>query len=85
MNEEDIPGMTMNMNGVQVPLSKNGIRTISLFKHLIWKNMKYGVPGAKLASTYNQDMFDDYIDDINLRRKTYASYKISTSGLPALT
>ena len=30
-------------------------------------------------------VFDDYTDDINLKKKTYASYKVSTSGLPAFT
>ena len=58
---------------------------ISLLKHLIRKNMEDGVPGAKLASTSTQEMFNNYIDDINLKRKTYTSYKISTSGLPAFT
>ena len=70
MNKEDIPGMIMTKNGVQYPLPKAAIRTIGLLKQLIWKNMKDGVPGAKLASTYTPDLFDDYIDDINLKRKT---------------
>ena len=83
MKEETYINMTMNVNGARTPVSKNTIGTITLLKQLIWKNMREEMPGAKLASTYTEELFDSYVDDINLKRQTYASYKVSTEQTPA--
>ena len=73
------------MNGTQRPLAGADIRTILTLKHIILKNIREGLPGAKLASTYTQEVFDSYTQEINLKNKTYASYKVSTENLPAFT
>ena len=67
MNPDDIPGMTLDVNGTQRPLSSCNLRTILTLKHLILKNIREELPGARLASTYTQELFDNYNEDINLK------------------
>ena len=44
LEEDDIPGMHMNVNGTQTPLPSNAIRKISRLKELIWKNIDDKMP-----------------------------------------
>ena len=83
MQEHVYENMTMMTNGERVPVSKQSIGTITLLKNLIWKNMENEVPGAKLASTYTEEVIDSYIDDMNLKKRTHVSYKVSTEQTPA--
>ena len=89
MDEEDIPTLTKhvggNIGGVDTPLTTSSIRMLNHIKQLVWQNMKNNVPGAKLASIYTQDMLQDYIHGINLRKKDTAGYNVTTSGLPTFT
>ena len=74
-----------HINGIDVPLSVQSLRSISTIKQLIWKNVRDKVPDAKLASTYNPMVLEDYIDEIQLMKKTNVSYNVTNSGLPSFT
>ena len=70
MDEADIPLIHYFANGATIPLSAQSLRFIINIKQMIWKNVKDKVPNAKLASTYNITMLDDYIDEIRDQKKT---------------
>ena len=65
MDEDDALGMTMDQNGINVPLPLNAVRTISRIKQLVWRNMDAKMLGARLASTYTGSMLQDYADEMN--------------------
>ena len=68
MDEEDIPRMTIDIDGTQVPLPRHWIRMIYYLKRLIWENIECRVPGAELASMYTSKMFNEYVHGIKLSK-----------------
>ena len=84
MHKDDIQELTKPSRPNPVPLSRNSIRMIGHLKDLIWKHNEDEDPEAKEIDTYSKQVYDSYIDGINLRKKNHVAYSVSTSGIPAL-
>ena len=85
MSEEDIPWILTHISNTDIPLSAQSTRAISGILHMVWTNIKTKTPNARLASTYTEDMLDDYIEDMRDKKKTNTAYNTLTSGIPSFT